>query len=84
MIVSLLMDAIRSVILFLIGLFPALPDMSSLTEYFDPVFQLYGNVDSFISVKLLGVCVVFIFLFSNAEMIWGVIMWVVRKIPGVS
>ncbi len=82
MIVEFLLDIVKAVLLFLIGLFPELPDMSSIVEFFDPLFQVYMQVDSFISVKLVAGCVIFFFILSNIEFIWGIIMWVVRKIPG--
>lgn len=83
MIIEALLNLLKVVLLFLIGLFPALPDMSGLISFFDSVFQLYLNVDSFVSVQLVGICIVLIFLFSNIEVIWGIVMWVVKKIPGV-
>lgn len=82
MIVEFLLDIVKAVLLFLIGLFPELPDMSSIVEFFDPLYQVYMQMNSFISVKLVAGCVLFFFILSNIEFIWGIIMWVVRKIPG--
>ncbi len=82
MIVELILDVVKAVLLFLIGLFPELPDMSELLGFFEPVFELYLNVDAFISVKVLGSCVLFLIIFCNIEFIWGIVMWVLRKIPG--
>ncbi|GEM_PF-1400855 len=84
MLVKLLMDMVKALILLIISLFPTLPDMSNLVSLIEPLVQLFVNIDSFVSVQLVGTCLGLLFVFSNAELIWSIIMWVIKKIPGVS
>lgn len=84
MIVELIMDLLKFFLLLIIGLFPKLPDMSWLTGLITPVISVIAKLDSFVDVGTLGLCILILLLFSSADLIWGVIMWVVRKIPGVS
>lgn len=84
MIVELLLDLVKSAILFIIRLFPTLPEMDFLTDSLDAVLSVLVAIDSFVSVRLFSICVVFLFAFTHIEFIWSIIMWVIRKIPGVS
>lgn len=78
------MNLLKFFLLFIIGLFPKLPDMSWLTGLITPVVSVIAKLDNFVDVGTLGLCVLVLLLFSGADLIWGVIMWVIRKIPGVS
>ncbi len=84
MLVKGIMELLKMFVLFLIGLVPELPDLSGLKPSVDALFSCYSNLDSFIDVRTCFVCVLALLLAANAELIWAVIMWVVRKIPGVS
>ena len=84
MIIEGIMNVLKVVILFIIGLFPKLPDMSTLSQSVNSVTAVFSAVDSFISVSLLGFCFGVLFIFTHIDFIWSIIMWVIRKIPGVS
>lgn len=84
MIVTAIMNLLKMLLLGIISLFPKLPDTSDLTNYVQPVFDLLRGMNQFISVSLVATCLVVLFVFANIEFVWGIIMWVVRKIPGVS
>lgn len=83
MIVKLLLEIVKGVLLFIIGLFPALPDMSFLVQPLTAVTDLFVVINSFVSVRLVGFCLSVLVVFANIDFIWSIIMWVVRKIPGV-
>lgn len=84
MIVKVIMDALKAVLLFFIGLFPAFPDLTGLLDVVQPFFEALGMVDAFVSVKLLATCIGALLLISQAELVWSVIVWVYKKLPGVS
>ena len=83
MILEAIFNLIKAVILFIINLFPAMPDMSFLSQSVQPMVSVLASIDSFVSVSLLAWCLLTIIAFMNIEFIWSVIMWVVKKIPGV-
>jgi flagellar biosynthesis protein FlhB len=83
LIIEGIMNVLKAVILFIVGLFPTLPNMSSLAQPIDAVISVVRTIDSFVSVQLAGVCIGFLFVFTHLDFIWSVIMWVIRKIPGV-
>lgn len=78
------MELLKTFLLFIIGLMPSVPDVSGLVSFINPVFSLLGGLNNFVSVSLVGTCLVILFVCMNIEFIWGIIMWVIRKIPGVS
>ena len=84
MIISAIFNLIKATILFVIGLFPALPDLSFLAQSIQPFIDLLHGINLFVSVPLLGFCLGVLFVVWNIDFFWSIIMWVVRKIPGVS
>ena len=73
MILEFVMNLLKVFLLAVIGLFPALPSMDWLIGGIDPVFEVIGLVDHVVSIRTLALC-------------FGVLLvvWVIRKIPGVS
>lgn len=84
MILKLIMELLKFFLLFIIGLMPAVPDVSGMVSFINPVFTLLGGLNNFVSVSVAGTCLTVLLVFMNIEFIWGIIMWVVRKIPGVT
>lgn len=84
MIIKLLMDLLKGLILFVIGLLPSMPDMSGLLGSVEAVISVLLTIDSIISVRLVGTCLGILILIAQADLLWSMIMWVIRKIPGVS
>lgn len=84
MILELVMNVLKAFLLFIIGLFPVLPDMSWLTGKISPVIQLISGIDAFIDVGVFALCCSLLLIFSHVDLVWGIVMWVIRKIPGVS
>lgn len=84
MILEGILNLVKGVLLFVISLFPVLPDMSFLSQSVSDLLSLFVLIDSVVSVRLVGSCFSVLFIFTNVDLIWSVIMWVVRKIPGVS
>lgn len=83
MVVVAIMDLLKKLILFIIGLFPDFPSMSFVREYIDTFVSVMKTLNRFISIPTLGVCLLAIIICYNARAIWSIVMWVIRKIPGV-
>jgi hypothetical protein len=81
MIVEVVYGIITSLIIGIINLFPKIPAID--TSGLDGIFNVLSLLDTFVSLRVVSVCFVVVFVFMNAQIIWGIIMWVVRKIPGV-
>ena len=84
MILELIMDAIKAVILFVIRLFPTLPEMNFIKEWVNYFGELLLFVNRFVYLRVLGICLITILICYNLRLIWSSIIWVLRKIPGVS
>lgn len=84
MILELIMNAIKAVILFVISLFPTFPEMDFITKWVNYFGDMLLYINRFISLPVLGICLVTILVCYNLRLIWSIIIWVVRKIPGVS
>lgn len=84
MIIEGILVVVKGVILFIVNLFPTLPDMDFLSTSFQPLVNVMATINSFVSVSLFAGCCVAFIVFMNIDFIWSIIMWVVRKIPGVT
>lgn len=84
MILQAILSVLKALILFVIGLFPKLPDVSFIRGYVVPFVELARSVNMVLDVKVVGSCLTLILLVYNARAIWSIIVWAVRKIPGVS
>lgn len=82
MIVEAILNIIKFVIVGVISIFPKIPTMQF--SYLDNVFQVLSVTDLIINVRVMAVCFGVLFAVLNAQLIWGVVMWVVRKIPSVN
>lgn len=81
MIVEALCSLIFALVKGVLSLFPSLPAID--TSGIDSVMRALSVLDTFVSLRMISYCFVTVFIFMNIEVFWGVIMWVVRKIPGV-
>ena len=69
---------------FLIGLFPAFPRFDSLATALDQIAYLIRFLDLFISMQTVSRCLLVILIVYNIKFGWSILMWILRKIPGVS
>ena len=82
MVVEAILNVIRFLLIGLIGLLPRVPTVN--LDFLDGVFMLLSLTNLLVDVRVLAGCLATIFLVFNIEFFWGLIMWVVRKIPGVN
>lgn len=69
---------------FLVGLFPAFPRFDSLAVTLDPIAYIIRLLDMFVSLELVSRCLLAILVVYNIKFGWSILMWVIRKIPGIS
>lgn len=81
MILEAIFNLLFLIVRAVIGLFPAIPAID--TEYLDTVVGVISLVDNFVSLRIFGSCMIVIFTILNIDFIWSIIMWCVRKIPGL-
>lgn len=84
MIIESILNLVKAFLLFLIGLFPKLPDFVDSGGYLDKLAEVVSYADIFCDLKVVLANLLLCFVCSNIRFIWGAIMWVVRKIPGVN
>ena len=90
MILSWLTDAGMKFGEFFLGLLPQLPEIpstlhDSLFNYLDIIFDAGSNILSlFIRISTLKLVIPILIVIINADKIYQVIMWIVRKIPLLS
>ena len=69
---------------FLVRLFTAFPRFDNLAVTLDPIAYIIRFLDMFVSLELVSRCLLTILVVYNIKFGWSILMWVVRKIPGVS
>lgn len=68
----------------LLGILPTFPSFETLNVSIAPVLYVFGLVNNFVSVSLLGNCLLIILIVCNIRFVWSILMWLVRKIPFIS
>ena len=84
MILQLLCEPLIVLAEFLVRLFPAFPRFDNLAVTLDPIAYIIRFLDMFVSLELVSRCLLTILVVYNIKFGWSILMWVVRKIPGVS
>ena len=84
MIIEAICNLFFGVANFFVSLLPKFPSFSELNASLSPLLSALGSVNSFISLRLVGVCMMVVFVIYNIKFGWSLLMWVIRKIPGVS
>lgn len=79
MIVEVILNFLVGIVLGIIKLFPAIPQVN--LDFFNWIIRVFSLIDMFVSLRVLSACLVVIFVVMNAKLIWSVIMWIVRKLP---
>lgn len=69
---------------FLINLFPRFPSFAQLNVSLSPLFYVIKFVNMFISIPVLGRCMIIVLIVYNLKFVWSILMWLIKKIPGVS
>lgn len=84
MLIEWLCIVIFGVANLLLGILPTFPSFENLNISITPFLYIFGLVNNFISVSLLGNCLLIILVVCNLRFIWSILMWFVRKIPFIS
>ncbi len=69
---------------FLIGLFPAFPRFDNLMVTLSPIAYVIRFLNLFVSMQMVSRCLLIILIIYNIKFGWSILMWVIRKIPGMS
>lgn len=84
MIVEFIMEPLIVLAEFLVGLFPAFPHFDNLAVTLGPIAYIIRFINLFISLKTVSQCLLALLVIYNIKFGWSILMWVIRKIPGVS
>ena len=84
MIIEGILNLVKSFLLFLISLLPEFPTIVDESGYLSSLSSVISYANMFCHLKVVLGCIGIMLVVLNIKMIWSVIMWVVRKIPGVS
>ena len=84
MIIELCCNIFFALAHFLINLFPKFPSFNGLNASMSPLLYVVKFVNMFISVSLLSRCMIILLIVYNLKFVWSILMWLIRKIPGVS
>lgn len=84
MILQFLCEPFIALAEFLVKLFPIFPRFDALAAALDPIAYVVRFLDLFISMQTLSRCLLVILIVYNIKFGWSILMWVLRKIPGVS
>lgn len=84
MIVEFFCNIVFGLLNFLIGLFPSFPSFESLNVSLAPVFYVARLVNVFLPLGVVSSCLLIVLFVYNVKFVWSILMWIIKKIPGVS
>lgn len=89
MIIELLIKLCSTFVLFIYSLLPDVPSFPesliiSLNKVFDVIFSNLGLLPMFIRINTIKILVPLLLIVINFEYIYNLVMWILRKIPGLS
>ncbi|NBK20137.1 hypothetical protein D7Y41_34005 [Anaerotruncus sp. 1XD22-93] len=84
MIVEFFCNLFFSLLHFLINLFPKFPSFNGLNVSLSPLLYVVRFINMFVSFAVVSRCLLIILIVYNLKFVWSIIMWLIRKIPGVS
>lgn len=84
MIVKFFCNILFSLAHLFINLIPKFPSFQQLNVNLSPLFYVIKFVNLFINIRVVGVCLLIILVVYNIKFVWSILMWLIRKIPGVS
>ncbi len=67
-----------------IGLFPTFPSFGRIRVSQTPLVQAISQLGRFVDLHVLSTCLLIILVVYNIKFVWSILMWIIRKIPGVS
>lgn len=83
MIVGGILNIFKGLILMIVNLFPALPDLSFLVTTMTPFFNFLKTCNLFVDIGFMAKCILVCVVFMNIRIVWSATLWLVRKIPGL-
>lgn len=84
MIIEGILNVIKTFLLFLVSLFPELPTISNESTYLESLADAIKLANMFCNLSVVLGCIGICFVVYNIKAVWSMVMWVVRKIPGVN
>lgn len=84
MITQALCDVFYWIAGFFIGILPQFPSFDGLYINLQPLLTALLQINTFVDLKVLQTCLLIILVVYNIKFLWSIVMWIVRKIPGVS
>lgn len=84
MIVEGILNLIKSFLLFLISLFPDFPAISYDSGFLSVLSSAISKANIICHLNVVISCIVVCLVICNIRFIWSLVMWVVRKIPGIN
>lgn len=84
MIVTLILSLIIMILNLVVSLIPNIDFSIDLVSYIEPLANLTGYIDTFISIDVITFCISLILIVDNYSLIFRVVNWLWNKIPFIS
>lgn len=84
MILEFLCNIIFALAFLFVKLIPKFPSFQKLNVSLSPLFYIIKLINMFIPIQVLGSCLLMVLVVYNIKFVWSILMWLIRKIPGVS
>jgi hypothetical protein len=86
MILRLLLDVVRSILIFIFSLLPNIPNLprsliDTINNYLDIIFSNLTLLGFFINISTIKVLIPLFVIVYNFEHIYHLTMWIIRKLP---
>lgn len=84
MIIEFFCNILFTLVRFFLNIIPRFPSFESLNVSLAPLFYVIRFVNVFISLRVVSIGLVLVLIVYNIKFVWSILMWLIKKIPGVS
>lgn len=84
MIITMLLNLIIMVLNLIISLIPDINIDFNISGYIAPLANVFGYIDSFVSLNVIVFCISLILIVDNYTLIFRIVNWLWNKIPFIN
>lgn len=84
MIVEFICNFLFDLAYFFVNLLPRFPSFQQIDASLQPILHVIKMINMFIPMRYVSICLGLVLIVYNLKFGWSLLMWILRKIPGVS
>lgn len=84
MIITMLLNLVVMFLELILSLIPSISFELDLVSYIEPLINVFGYLDTFVSLNVITFCISMILIVDNYSLIFKLVNWLWEKIPFIN